>query len=229
MSQTSQSLPLVITIDGPGGTGKGTVSQLVAKQLGWHYLDSGMLYRVLAHIALEHQLDLSDETVLAELAAHLPVTFSMGDTYRILWHDQDITQAIRSELCGSTASKIAALSAVRQALLQCQRNFRQWPGLVTDGRDMGSVIFPDAKIKFFLHADPQERAKRRYKQLKARGEHVSLAAISQELLQRDTRDQGRGTAPLKPAVGAIEIDTTHLSVPQVFAEIMQTLNPIFCV
>ncbi|HVV68418.1 MAG TPA: (d)CMP kinase [Gammaproteobacteria bacterium] len=220
-------LPPVIAIDGPGGTGKGTVGELIAKKLGWHYLDSGALYRLLAYAALERRIDLSSEQQLQDLAHHLSIEFiETNGAIKILLSGQDVTFAIRSESCGNAASRIAALSAVRTALLDRQRMFRRWPGLVTDGRDMGTVVFPDAQLKIFLQASLEERAKRRFAQLKSQEVHVSLDAILQDLVQRDTRDKQRGVAPLIPALDAILIDTTELTVEQVFERILQVWSSI---
>lgn len=207
--------PPVITIDGPSGTGKGTLAQLIAQKLQWHFLDSGSLYRVLAYAALQLNVDLTDEQCLQQLALTLDVRFDSDFHPRIILNTQDVTDAIRSEKCGNIASQIAALPKVRLALLERQRAFRQWPGLVTDGRDMGTVVFPDAQIKFFLFAEREERAKRRYKQLKQKGIHASLNTILHDLEQRDQRDTDRLIAPMKSAADAILIDTTHLSVEQV--------------
>jgi cytidylate kinase len=206
-------LPPVITIDGPSGTGKGTLSQLAAKTLGWHYLDSGSLYRVLAFAALQQQLALAQEEPLVHLAHTLDIQFPENHgEIRIILAGQDISDAIRSELCGNTASRISVFPKVRRALLDKQRAFRKPPGLITDGRDMGTVIFPDAQPKFFLTASVEERAQRRYRQLKKAGVHVSLERILRDIEQRDMRDQQRSVAPLKPAPDAIIIDTTELSI-----------------
>lgn len=220
----------VITIDGPGGTGKGTVGQLIAKELGWHYLDSGVLYRVLALAAERHQVAVTDEARLAELALHLEVQFdtahNIGEPPRVLFAGQDVSALIRTESYGGLASQVGTLKQVREALLKRQRDFRLVPGLVTDGRDMGSVIFPDAVLKFFLLATAEERARRRYEQLKARGINVSLAALCEELVARDTRDSARSVAPLKPAEDAVIIDTTHLSVAEVLQRVREEVSKV---
>lgn len=225
LNQTTNSanLPPVITLDGPSGSGKGTLSQLLAKKLGWHYLDSGAMFRVLAHAALQQQVPLDDETALSLLAENLDVSFIEDEqgSVKALLAGEDITQAIRLESCGNAASTLAVLPTVRTALLHRQRAFRRWPGLVTDGRDMGTVVFPDAACKFFIQADPAERAKRRLDQLKNRDIHATVATISQDLEQRDTRDKHRQSAPLKPAADAIVFDTTFLTVEQSFEQLMQ--------
>ena len=214
--------PPVITIDGPGGTGKGTISQLLARDLGWHYLDSGAVYRVLAYAAKQQEIALDDTYSLAKLATHLNINFFTEEKItvpRILLNNQDITDTIRTEQYGNLASKIGASMQVRQALLERQRAFRQWPGLVTDGRDMGTVIFPDAPLKIFLEASIEERARRRYLQLKEKAINVSLGALYDELKERDLRDKERPVAPLKPAEDAIIIDTTHISIDEVLQAI----------
>lgn len=219
--------PPVITIDGPSGTGKGTLCYLIAKELGWHYLDSGASFRILAHAATLKSVDTQDETALQKLAENLDFEFvekSATNGMQVLLEGLDVTAAIRTEECGNTASKIAVFPAVRQTLLERQRAFRRWPGLVTDGRDMGTVVFPDATLKFFLHADTEERARRRFAQLKSRGVDATVAAILRDLEARDKRDKERGTAPLKPAQDALLIDTTHLSIEASFAELMRCLD-----
>ncbi len=213
----------VITVDGASGTGKGVVTHRIAKQLGWNLLDSGVLYRVLGLAAEKHKVALDNEPTLKTLAEHLDVQFiaaDLSDPPRILLESQDVTNVIRSEKIGNAASKVGALPAVRTALLSRQRAFRQPPGLATDGRDMGTVIFPDADVKIFLTASPKERAKRRFKQLKEKGINVNLGGLVEELLERDKRDQERAVAPLKPASDAICIDTDHLTIEQVVERVM---------
>lgn len=213
----------VITIDGPSGSGKGTVAGLLAKQLGWNLLDSGALYRLLAFSARNHGVDLTNEESLKLLAAHLDVQFLAagdGKPQRIILEGEEVTESIRNEQIGAGASQIAALSAVRDALLQRQRAFRESPGLVADGRDMGTVVFTDAPLKVFLTASAEERANRRYLQLKAKGDDVNLASLIDEIRARDERDTQRTVAPLKPAADAIQLDSTELSIEQVLERIL---------
>ena len=212
----------VITIDGPSGSGKGTVAGILAKRLGWNLLDSGALYRLLAFAAGNHGVALDNEALLEKLAAHLDVQFigaTDGKPARIILEGDDVTHAIRSETVAAGASKVAALPAVRDALLQRQRAFLEFPGLVADGRDMGTVVFPDAPLKVFLTASAEERARRRYLQLKAKGDDVSLSGLLDEIRARDERDTQRAIAPLKPAADAIQLDSTELSVEQVLERI----------
>jgi cytidylate kinase len=207
----------VLTIDGPSGSGKGTVAQLMAKELGWHYLDSGALYRVLAQAAIKHHIDLANETAVAEIAQKLDVEFVVQQgALIVLLEGVDVSNLIRSEQAGNAASKIAALPQVRSALLERQYAFRQAPGLVTDGRDMGTVVFPDARYKVFLNASAEERAKRRHKQLKEKGIESNLAGLVTEISERDQRDSQRKVAPLKPATDAIQLDSTRLGIDDVF-------------
>lgn len=213
----------VITVDGASGTGKGTVSQLLAKRLKWHFLDSGALYRVLALAAQKHGVALDNERALEVLAEHLDVQFIAQERSappRIILEGENVTEKIRTEKIGNNASIIAALPAVRGALLSRQRDFRDAPGLVADGRDMGTVIFPDADLKIFLQASPHERALRRYNQLKEKGINVTLGDLVEELRERDRRDKERTVAPLKPAKDAVCIDTDHLSAEQVVERIL---------
>ncbi len=214
----------IITIDGPSGTGKGTISQLLARRLGWHYLDSGAIYRVLALAALRAHVALSNEAVLSNLAAHLPLAFQDDqENFRLILNGEDVTHQIRTEECSKAASIVSALPGVRQALLARQRMFKKSPGLVTDGRDMGTVVFPEASVKIFLEASAQERALRRCKQLQNLGINASMSAILAELKQRDERDRTRVVAPLKPAEDAVVIDSTGLSIDQVLAQVCDAL------
>lgn len=201
----------VITIDGPSASGKGTVAAIVANRLGFHYLDSGSLYRLLALYATQQQIGWDDEDRLAELAKHLPVEFRAGEVW-LAGHD--VSADIRAEAIGIGASRVGALPAVRAALLQRQRDFRQPPGLLTDGRDMGSVVFPDATLKIFLTASADERAQRRYKQLIGKGESANLPQIKQDIIDRDARDAARAVAPLRQEPDALLLDTTALTIDQ---------------
>jgi cytidylate kinase len=210
----------VVTIDGPSGSGKGTVAQRLAKKLGWHYLDSGAIYRVLAQAALKHDVDFSDHVALTELATTLDVTFSLEESNLKVWLEgEDVSLAIRSETAGNAASKVAAVPAVRAALLQRQRDFRQAPGLVTDGRDMGTVVFPDAPFKIFLTASAEERGVRRHKQLKEKGIESNLSGLIAEIAERDKRDSERSVAPLKPADDAFILDSTELGIEAVYQKV----------
>lgn len=213
----------VIAIDGPSGSGKGTIAGLLAKRLGWNLLDSGALYRLLAFAARNHGVDLTNEEALKVLAAHLDVQFQAsepGQSQRIVLEGEEVTDAIRNEQVGAGASQVASLPAVREALLQRQRAFCEAPGLVADGRDMGTVVFPQAPLKVFLTASAEERARRRYLQLKAKGLDVNLASLLDEIRERDERDMQRAVAPLKPAPDAIQLDSTELSIEQVLERIM---------
>ena len=219
----NEQLPIpVITVDGPSGTGKGTLCHLLANHLNWNLLDSGAIYRVLAFAAKKNKVSTEDSTKLVDLALSLPLRFeSMAHNQsRVLLDNEEVSLLIRTEECGQNASKIASLQLVRDALLQRQRSFAQEPGLVTDGRDMGTVVFPSAFLKVFLYASEEERAKRRYLQLKKAQINVSLAQVVEELKQRDGRDTERSHAPLKPAHDAIKIDTTSLNVMQVFDQVI---------
>lgn len=213
----------VVTIDGPSGSGKGTVSQRIAQFLGWHYLDSGALYRVLGLAATQHEVAFDNPQALVVLAAHLDVQFITTDSsnaINVILEGENVTDAIRAEGCGRAASQLGALPEVRTALLARQRAFREAPGLITDGRDMGTVIFPDATVKIFLVANLEARAQRRYNQLINKGIHATLDQILADLAERDKRDRERAVAPLKPAPDATVVDTTDLSIEQVVEQIL---------
>ncbi len=221
----------VITIDGPSGTGKGTVAQKLAQKLGWHFLDSGALYRVLALAAEKHEVALDDDKTLEILAGNLDVQFSPNDNECfppvVIFEGEEVTLAIRTESCGSRASIVAAIPGVRKALLDRQRAFRESPGLIAEGRDMGTVVFPDAPLKIYLDASPEERAKRRVLQLKGLGENASLAHILTELKERDERDKNRQVAPLVPAKDAVIIDTSSLDIESVLQRIQKEVHHRF--
>ena len=208
----------VITIDGPTASGKGTVAALVAQHLGWQVLDSGALYRLTAWICLQKHIDLSDIVAVAQQARHLPVCFENG---RCWIDEQDVTEALRAEPIGLAASAIAAYPEVRDALLARQREFQQGAGLVADGRDMGTVVFPDAPLKIFLVADVQSRAQRRYKQLIDKGISANLSDLLADLQARDLRDTTRAVAPLKAAPDAHTLDSSHLSINDTVAQVLQ--------
>jgi cytidylate kinase len=216
----------VLTIDGPSGSGKGTISRIVAGRLGWHYLDSGALYRVVGYAAQRDQADLADHIGLAALAQRTGIVFQTdGDAEpRVLVDGVDATDAIRTETAGTAASAIASIPEVRQALFDKQRAFRRLPGLVADGRDMGTVIFPDASPKVFLTASAAQRAERRYKQLNDKGVSVILNDLLREILARDARDAERTVAPLKPAEDAVLIDTTDVPVERVIERVLSLLS-----
>ena len=210
----------VISIDGPSASGKGTVSRALAKQWGWHFLDSGALYRLTGLAALQAGVSLEDESALAGIARGLDIQFrSAGDDSQTWLAGKDVSLDIRSERCSQAASKVAVFTEVRQALLERQRAFRLAPGLVADGRDMGTVVFPDAELKIFITASPEERAQRRLKQLNEQGINVNLADLLAEIQVRDKRDRERSNAPLLPAPDAVVIDTTTVTVAQVVQQI----------
>ncbi len=214
----------VITIDGPSGAGKGTVSRILAEKLGWHLLDSGAIYRVLALAALHHGFAPNDEESLEALAGTLDVKFDVEEDEHlthIILEGEDVTMTIRQEQVGNMASKIAALPRVREALLRRQRAFKELPGLVADGRDMGTVVFNDAAAKVFLTASAEERAQRRYQQLLDKGFTAKIDQLITEIQERDERDTNRSVAPLKPAEGSLYIDSTNLSVHEVVDQILE--------
>ena len=214
----------IITVDGPSGSGKGTISQRVAERLGWHFLDSGAIYRVLGLMA--EQAGIGDENVdkLVEIAGKMPLSF---DRDRVLLAGEEVSALIRTETAGNRASRVAAIPAVRAALLDWQRDYARPPGLVADGRDMGTVVFPRAEVKIFLTASPEERAERRYKQLKEKGLSVNLARLIDEIRERDERDSRREAAPLKASASAMTLDSTHLSIDQVYDQVMEKVFATF--
>lgn len=212
------SLPPVIAIDGPSASGKGTVAARVAEELGFHSLESGALYRLVALASLRAGVEENDEPGLERIAAKLDVEFSRG---RILLAGEDVADALRSEAIGNLASSVARLQRVRAALLTRQRAFRQPPGLVADGRDMGTIVFPDALLKVFLTASVRVRAERRYKQLNDKGIRANLASLSRDLAERDERDANRAAAPLVPAADAVQLDSSDLSVEEVVKQVEQ--------
>jgi cytidylate kinase len=217
----------VITIDGPSGSGKGTISQLLASRLGYHYLDSGALYRLLALAAKRHKVSLDDIEDLAVLAAHMDIAFQMnpeGGSPEVLLEGEDVTDQIRDEEVGAGASRVAAIAQVRKALLDRQRAFARAPGLVADGRDMGTVVFPDATIKIYLTASPEERAQRRHNQLIGKGESVSLADLVEKVRSRDERDMNRDISPLVAASDAITVDTSGKSIPEVLEVVLDIVR-----
>ena len=216
----------VITIDGPSGAGKGTAARLVAEQLGWHLLDSGAIYRVLAVATQYHHLTIDEEEPLIPIAAHLDVQFEIskeGES-KVILEGEDVTNSIRTEEIGAIASKVAAFPRVREALLRRQRAFKVSPGLVADGRDMGTVVFIDAPVKVFLTASAEERAERRFNQLKAKGFDVKIGRLLDDIRQRDERDENRKVAPLIPAEGALIVDSTELSIVEVVSKILSFTN-----
>ncbi len=216
----------VVTVDGPVGTGKGTISQKLAKRLGWRILDSGALYRLLALGALRDGIALDDEGALVALTRRLSARFEAreGESVRDVLDAREVSGELRSEECANAASRVAVIPAVRTALLGLQRSFREPPGLVADGRDMGTVVFPDAEVKIYLSATPEERAQRRYKQLIGKGIDVNLASLLAGIEERDRRDRGRTTSPLKPAPGAVVIDTTGSDIVTVLDRVMDVVS-----
>ncbi|MEY2115244.1 MULTISPECIES: (d)CMP kinase [Rhodanobacter] len=216
----------VLTIDGPSGSGKGTVSALVAERLGWRLLDSGALYRAVGYAAGAEGLDLSDVEAVTRCAQGTKIQFraASGGETRVIVNGHDATDELRTETAGAAASAIASMSSVREALVALQLGFRRAPGLVADGRDMGTVIFPDAAHKVFLTASAAERAKRRYKQLKEKGLNVTLGGLQREIEARDSRDASRAVAPLKPAEDAVLVDTTGMGIDEVVAKVLAVVQ-----
>ncbi|MGY8905838.1 (d)CMP kinase [Candidatus Njordibacter sp. Uisw_056] len=215
----------IITIDGPSGSGKGTLCKLLADRLGYHLLDSGALYRLVALAAEHHGVSAENELAVADIAGCLDVQFKAhGDGVQVVLEGEDVSLSIRTETCGMNASKVASLTLVRKALQERQRAFAELPGLVADGRDMGTVIFPEAPVKVFLTASAQERADRRYKQLKSKGLSASLSDILTDIQKRDERDESRTVAPLKPSEDALVIDCTHMSILDVEQKILTFIH-----
>ncbi len=213
-----------MTLDGPAGAGKGTVSRAIAKALGWHYLDSGAIYRALAVTVQDANVSLEDVDGIVELAKQMNLSFEAGDVPAVILDGKNISERITTEICGNITSKIAAYGPVRQALLQKQREFRKPPGLVADGRDMGTVVFADAQFKVFLTATAEERARRRYKQLKEIGIDVSLTGLAKEIEERDRRDIERSVAPLKMAEDAVLVDSSDMSIEEVISRCLALLD-----
>jgi len=220
----------IITVDGPSGSGKGTLCRLLARQFGWHLLDSGALYRVVAIAAENHGVSFADQQAMEVIAAHLDVQFEAGDNEsagaRIVLEGDDVTDMVRSEITGAKASEVAVIPVVRNALLQRQRAFKRQPGLVADGRDMGTVVFPESPLKIFLTATPEERAQRRYLQLKEKSENVTLSRLISDVSARDKRDTERAIAPLKAAEDAISVDTTGIGIDEVFQRVLQEAEKV---
>jgi cytidylate kinase len=217
----------VLTVDGPSGSGKGTLAQSLARYLGWHLLDSGALYRIVGLAALERGVDFDDEAGLAAIAAHLDIRFApaqTGEPAAVLLGGRDISPAVRNEQSGYYASRVAVFPAVRAALLSLQHSFAKAPGLVADGRDMGTDVFVDAPLKIFLTASAEQRAQRRYKQLIDKGQSVNLAALLEDIRLRDKRDSERAVAPLRPADDAVLIDSTALDREEVFQRVIELLH-----
>ena len=223
---SSATIPM-LTIDGPSGSGKGTISLHVARELGWRLLDSGVLYRAVGWVVNQEGIDPADHAAVTTCAQRTRIEFVAtddGSEVQVLVNDEDLGAQLRTEVAGKFASAIAAIPGVREALLQLQLSLRQAPGLVADGRDMGTVVFPDAPFKVFLTASVAERAARRYKQLREKGVEVKLEALQQDLEARDARDTSRAVAPLKPAEGAVVVDTTGLSIDKVVAKVLAVVR-----
>lgn len=220
------SAPVIITIDGPSGSGKGTLSQRLARHLGYHLLDSGALYRLVALAGIKKGIDLNNELAVTEVAKELDVSFDLADaeSAQILLGGVKVTDAIRQEQVSMAASKVAAYSGVRAALLERQREFAVAPGLVADGRDMGTTVFPHAQVKLFLTASAEARAERRYKQLSVKGESVDMAELVKDIRERDERDSTRSNSPLKPAEDAVIIDSTSMTIDDVFTRMLAAIT-----
>lgn len=217
----------IITVDGPSGSGKGSLCQLLARELGWHLLDSGALYRIVGLAAVKQQVSFNDAAGLAELAAGLDVEFRAGqpgEPAAVFLDGEDISSEVRNETSGEYASRVAIYPAVREALTALQRSFARAPGLIADGRDMGTVIFPAATLKIYLTASAEERAERRHKQLLNKGQSVNLAALLEDIKARDERDMQRAVAPLKPAPDARVIDSTSMPIEDVFKEVISSIK-----
>lgn len=222
---SNSNMPLVVTIDGPSGSGKGTLSQMLAKELGFHLLDSGALYRLVALAAIKKNVALTSEPAVAEVAAQLDVEFSLeGDNLRILLAGEDVTATIRAEAVGMSASIVAAYPQVRDALLKRQRAFATAPGLVADGRDMGTTVFPAAQFKIYLTASAEARADRRCKQLQAKGVEANWDQVVADIRERDERDSTRSVSPLRPAEDAVIIDSTELTITQVLEAMLSVVK-----
>lgn len=223
------SVKNIVTVDGPSGSGKGSLCQLLAKELGWHLLDSGALYRIVGLAADKRGVSFDDEAALSELAAGLNVEFkpgASGEPATVLLDGEDISREVRAETTGYLASQVAIYTGVRSALLGLQKSFAKAPGLVADGRDMGTVVFTEAPTKIYLTASAEERADRRFKQLKAAGQSVNLAALLQDIQERDERDMNRAVAPLKPADDAVVIDSSKMAISEVFNQVISLINKI---
>ncbi|GAB7195488.1 MULTISPECIES: (d)CMP kinase [Dickeya] len=217
----------VITVDGPGGAGKGTLCKALANALQWNLLDSGAIYRVLALAALHHQVDITSEEALVPIASHLDVQFVPEDgQLKVILEGEDVSNEIRTQEVGNTASQAAVFPRVREALLRRQRAFRDAPGLIADGRDMGTVVFPDAPVKIFLDASAEERAKRRMLQLQAKGFNVNFERLLSEIKERDDRDRNRSVAPLVPAPDALVLDSTHMTLDEVVKQALAYVRQV---